>query len=146
MTSLPHQIYDDNYKLLLKLYPFITRIDNDDRILLTSDNHMPFSISLINRSDYILQIAIAHYKKQNDDLVPDPEITLKLNTKYNFVEVLSYQDEFGIIHVYNDKGEIDLKERDELNKFLRNWLLRLLKTGYQYNMYKNYLETNAHIS
>ncbi len=127
MNNVHNQVFDRNYKLLTELCPKIKEIHIFEHLVLKSENHLPLHITFINQSTDFLKIAITHYKKQNDDLIPDPELIIKFHKTYKIVEVLSYQDEFGFVPVYNERGEIDIQRRDELNNFLRNWLRRLLQ-------------------
>ena len=92
---------------------------------------MPLSINLISEDNSSRELSLAHLKSKNGDLIPDPEIILNLYLDDKYIEVISYQNEFGFISVKNGKGDVYIDERNCLNAFLKNWLLCLTRERYQ---------------
>ena len=46
-------------------------------------------------------------------------------------EALTYQDCFGYREVYPTPGQVDVRAKAELNRFLSQWLSNLLAQGHQ---------------
>lgn len=85
----------------------------------------PLVVEILLRTQDDMRIALAHHKVVNGDVVPDPEVIIKVNLKRKYLEALSYQDEFGFRAIYDEKGNIEISARDEINDFLSKWLRRL---------------------
>lgn len=79
-------------------------------------------------------IALAHYFSQNGDLVPDPDMQIRIDLELETGEAMHYQDQFGYrpVYVFEDGKElVNLKEKKEQNKFLSGWLSNLINQGHK---------------
>ena len=83
--------------------------------------------------------SMTHYFEQNGDLVPDPDMEIKIHHEKKMAEALSYQDQLIYQVVYPKPGYVDLKLKKDLNKFLLQWLKNLELQGF----YNGRSEKNA---
>jgi hypothetical protein len=83
-------------------------------------------------------IALSHYFKQNGDLVPDPDMQIRILPEMKVAEAMTYQDQFGHQEIYPDKGDgkeyVDLRRKRELNKFLSQWLSNIIRQGHKIDL------------
>ncbi len=77
-----------------------------------------------------LTISLAHYYEQNGDLVPDPDMEVKVY-KHGMAEALAYQDSFGYRRVYPEPGKVAPRAKKELNRFLAYWLKNIIDQGHK---------------
>jgi len=118
----------ENYKLLEKI---VKRFDFD-YLKLKSDGFMDLVIEKLNEDGNVKIISLAHYYEQNGDLIPDPDIVVRVNTDFETAEVLEYQDTHGYVRIYSsDNKYINLKARRNLNSFLNFFLKQKLKQGFK---------------
>jgi len=75
-------------------------------------------------------IAMSHYFRQNGDMVPDPDMVIRIYPLMKMAEALTYQDCFGFRMVYPTPGEVNLRARKDLNIFLNEWLSNILTQGF----------------
>ena len=76
-------------------------------------------------------IALSHYFKQNGDMVPDPDMEIRIYPAMKMAEALTYQDSFGYRMVYPTPDEVNLKAKKDLNVFLNQWLTNILGQGFE---------------
>ena len=76
-------------------------------------------------------IALSHYFKQNGDMVPDPDMEVRIYPAMKMAEALTYQDCFGYRVVYPTPDEVNLKAKKDLNVFLNQWLTNILGQGFE---------------
>ncbi len=79
-------------------------------------------------------IALAHYYKQNGDMVPDPDMQIRVMPDTKMAEALSYQDIYGFQEIYSErdgKETVDLRLKKDLNGFLKTWLGNLIQQGHK---------------
>jgi hypothetical protein len=50
---------------------------------------------------------MGHNYRQNGDLVPDPDMEIRILPEPGMAEALSYQDSFGYRRVYFDNAKVD---------------------------------------
>lgn len=93
---------------------------------LKSSSFMDLVIERLGDSRY----SLSHYCEQNGDLVPDPDMEIRVFPDMRMAEALTYQDSFGFRRVYED-GKIDAAAKKELNSFLEQWLANLLDQGFK---------------
>jgi hypothetical protein len=48
-------------------------------------------------------------------LIPDPDMVIRIDTKAETVEALTFQDTYTYREVYPDRNRVDLKAKKELN-------------------------------
>jgi uncharacterized protein YqiB (DUF1249 family) len=116
-TTLPSLIYQ-------KLQPILQHHEfkKTGYIKLESPPYMALIVEQ-NSPDLI---SMTHYYKSNGDLVSDPDMVIKIDTKSETAEAMSYQDAYRYQDVRNEDGVVeDFKLQGELNKFLVMWLNNL---------------------
>ena len=83
------------------------------------------------------QIALAHYFEQNGDLVPDPDMQVRVNTEMKTAEALTFQNMYVYQQVYEEeqgKHYVNIKLKKDLNAFLDNWLSNAIAQGHRIDM------------
>ena len=75
-------------------------------------------------------ISLTHYYKQNGDLCPDPDMTVKIIPSIKMAEALTYQDTYRYQEVYLDDNKYYPQLKKELNTFLNKWLSNLKMQGF----------------
>ncbi|MHB8967273.1 MAG: DUF1249 domain-containing protein [Thermoleophilia bacterium] len=76
-------------------------------------------------------IALSHYFKQNGDMVPDPDMEVRIYPEMKMAEALTYQDSFGFQQVYPTPSQVNLKAKKDLNVFLNQWLSNIIAQGFE---------------
>ena len=94
---------------------------------------MDLNLDLLSRDGEIITVALSHYYEQNGDLIADPDMVVRIDTKAETVEALTFQDTYTYREVYLDGDRVDLKAKKELNEFLLQWLTNLLDQGHRLN-------------
>lgn len=132
-------INDDNFynepitiyhKLYSKLEAITSGLDSflrdKEYLKLESRGFMDLIIEKIDKDT----ISIAHYYKQNSDLIADIDITAKIDINNKTAEVLSYQDCFKYNQIYHDDGTTNEKLKKDINNFFLKWLEILKQQGF----------------
>ncbi|MFY0689121.1 MAG: DUF1249 domain-containing protein [Cyclobacteriaceae bacterium] len=141
-SSIPKRkasVYEVNYRKLLKVIPHLIEKVNDGftsgKSVLVGEGMMDLNFDYLFTDDEgHMVVALAHNYEQNGDLVPDPDMQLRINPKLETVEALSFQDTYGYQQVYHEekgKNLVNTKAKSELNKFLSQWLTNLIKQGHK---------------
>ena len=80
-------------------------------------------------------IALSHYYKHpSGDMIPDPDMEIRIMPKERAAEALSYQDSFSYRLVYGDEGRlVSVALKHDLNQFLEQWLSNCLEQGHRLN-------------
>lgn len=117
-------IYKEIYKGIERL---IGDIQSFKDTVLKSPGFMDLHIERLSKDT----IALTHYYQQNGDLIPDPDMEIRIYHKTKMAEALSYQDSFGFRRVYPEDNKIDIKAKKELNQFLLTWLRNLRLQGFK---------------
>ena len=91
---------------------------------------MPLSVDVLYRERTRLCIALAHNFEQNGDLVPDPDMELRVDLENQTVEALTYQDQRVYQEVYPAPGQVRLGLKASLNSFLSTWLANIESQGF----------------
>ncbi len=91
---------------------------------------------LYHDTDEIL-IALAHNYEQNFDLIPDPDMQIRIFPKVEMAEAMTYQDTYSYREVYpveQRDGEmvtlVNPQAKVDLNSFLLQWLKNLEDQGF----------------
>ena len=92
---------------------------------------MDLNLDLLSRDDEIITVALSHYYEQNGDLIADPDMVVRIDTKAETVEALTFQDTYTYREVYPDGSAVDLTAKKELNEFLLQWLTNLFDQGHK---------------
>jgi uncharacterized protein YqiB (DUF1249 family) len=78
-----------------------------------------------------ITVALSHYYEQNGDLIGDPDMVLRIDTKTETVEALIFQDTYTYREVYPDGSAVGLKAKKGLNAFLLQWLTNLIDQAHK---------------
>jgi uncharacterized protein YqiB (DUF1249 family) len=92
---------------------------------------MDLNLDLLSRNDERITVALSHYYEQNGDLIADPDMVVRIDTKSETVEALTFQDMYTYREVYLDGNRVDVKAKNELNEFLLQWLTNLIDQGHK---------------
>lgn len=122
-------IYQSNWAKLNRIFPDLQ--SNNSHRKLTSLSMMDLNLDILSKSEDYLIIALSHYYEQNGDLVPDPDMEIRVDFANRIVEALTYQDSFGYQEVYPEPSKVNPDIRKDLNRFLNKWLTNILDQGYQ---------------
>jgi len=126
-----------NYRRLLKLAPdLVERLEKGEEVYGKSQErgYEDFSMELTHKSKRGYFLALSQYYKQNGDLVPDPDMVIRLDAKQETIEALSFQDYRIYAEVYDDiytPKMVNPKEKKSQNSFLEVWLRNLYKQGHR---------------
>jgi len=129
-------IYETIYRKLSKLVPNLAEIEEYAK--LTAPGYMDLGIDVIDRNDEYTVIALSHYYKHpSGDMIPDPDMEVRITHELQMAEAMSYQDTFGYQQVYHDWDtetqrfrKVAPRAKKELNSFLNKWLTNLLQQGH----------------
>ena len=124
-------IYEQNYKRLKKLIPDLDTLPANCYRKSKSNGFMDLSFEVLSRGTDQFICAMAHYFEMNGDLVPDPDMEIRVVPSMKMVEALTFQDQFGFQVVYPEPGKVNPQVKKELNQFLRQWLGNLIKQGHK---------------
>lgn len=121
-------IYETNYKKMEKI--FGTAWQETSHVTLKSGGFMDLHFENIGENTF----AMAHYFEQNGDLVPDPDMEIRVNPELKTVEALSYQCQLAYTVVYPDPENpnmFNIRAKIELNNFLGMWLRNIINQGFR---------------
>jgi len=118
-------IYERIYKKISSLFYPLPEIG--EQHIYKSEGFMDLHVERLAEN----KISLTHYFKQNGDLVPDPDMEIKINDKFGTAEALTFQDQFSYMEVYPDKVHINMRAKKELNTFLLMWLDNIKKQGFK---------------
>lgn len=91
---------------------------------LSSNGFMDLIVECISEN----VISLTHYYRQNGDLIPDPDMTIRIH--YGMAEALTFQDYNSLKRVYTGDGYYSPALKKDLNKFLDFWLTNLKRQGF----------------
>lgn len=123
-------VYGKNFLKMEKLGLFkIT-----EHATLKSGAYMDLVVEVLDQDEKYTTISLAHYGKQNGDLMSDPEMVLRVHRESFMVEALTFTNHYvGVYHeVYPTPETVNLRYKKELNSFLGTWLKNLKDQGFKY--------------
>jgi len=125
-------IYETIYKKLYRLIPHLDRIKTASKAKTSAFMDLNLDI-LDDTKDYKI-IALSHYYKHpSGDMIPDPDMTIRIYKATKTAEALTYQDLYRYDQVYAEQGElVNKKVKQQLNQFLDSWLSNLLDQGHKF--------------
>ncbi|RYE52673.1 MAG: DUF1249 domain-containing protein [Sphingobacteriales bacterium] len=123
--------YEQLFKKIDALVPNLAQIEPGEGLKLTADGFMDLHVDVLWHEKDKTTIAMAHYYKQNGDMVPDPEMQIAVYPDRKMAEALTYQDSFGYREVYPEEGMVNPKAKTELNQFLNQWLNNIKMQGHK---------------
>ena len=121
--------FEQIFRKILALVPDLEKMEQGQAIKLKSHGFMDLHIDVLSKEADRTIISMAHYYKQNGDLVPDPDMEIALYPKHKLAEALTYQDTFGFKEVYPEAGKVYPAIKKELNSFLNQWLNNIKVQG-----------------
>lgn len=122
-------IHHSNFKKLHAIIPDIENIPSFAKSL--SEGFMDLNFDRLEKTDTGYLIALSHlYKHPSGDLIPDPDMTLLVNTVDKTVMALTYQDTYRYDDV-NATGAQNQKLAKQLDEFLSVWLSNLHQQGHR---------------
>jgi len=98
---------------------------------------MDLGVDRLYGDEESVTIALSHYYKQNDDMIPDPDMEVRIYLQMKMAEALTYQDSFGYQQVYPSPSQVNLKAKKDLNVFLNQWLSNIIEQGFERSGGKN---------
>ena len=121
-------VYKENYKHIDKLTGGLLNFISSPNgyLKLKSQPYMDLTIERIGPDE----ISLTHYYEQNGDLVPDPDMQVRIDFQNETAEALTCQDWICFRAVYPEPGKVNLKLKKDLNFFLLQWLKGLKKQGF----------------
>lgn len=123
--------FEQIFKKIQSLVPNLDKIEPGEGIRLKSKNFMDLNIDVLWKEADKITISMAHYYKQNGDMVPDPDMEIAVYPKQKMAEALSYQDSYGYREVYPEPDKFYSKAKKELNNFLNQWLNNIKMQGHK---------------
>ena len=125
-------IYHRNFRKLLQIIPDLSGLHGGYYLRFEAgESFMPLSVDTLYREGTRLCIALAHNFEQNGDLVPDPDMELRVDLEAETVEALTFQDRRVFQEVYPAPGQVCLGLKASLNAFLSTWLTNIGHQGFR---------------
>ncbi|HFQ92039.1 MAG TPA: DUF1249 domain-containing protein [Chromatiales bacterium] len=126
------QLYEDNYRYLLRVLPDIRAIQGT--IVSEYDGRPVMFVDMLEQCPYTSIMAVTHYLSKGSHFVPDMELRLRVCHDARVAEVTSYQQHARLLPVYHvpNRSMYQRHEKKQVNLFLREWLLFCLRYGFQF--------------
>ena len=118
-------LYEQNYKILEEILGDLTKLP--EYLKLKSSGFMDLNMDNLGND----RIALSHNYEQNGDLIPDPDMEIRILPELKAIEALSYQDTYGYQAVYPEPGKVNIRAKQKLNVFLSHWLKNLRDQGFK---------------
>ena len=126
MSDIPHK----NYRKLSVLLPSLPTIPEYFKSLVPG--FMDLHLDYLEKNGGVYKIALSHYYKHpSGDMIPDPDMTMLVDTVGQTVEALTCQDIYRYDEVFVDV-EADQSIRKSLNNFLSQWLQNCIDQGHRF--------------
>ena len=122
-------IYERIFRKLEKILGNLTEIPEYQK--LKASGFMDLGVDRLYADEESVTIALSHYFKQNGDMVPDPDMEVRIFPEMKMAEALTYQDSFGYQQVYPTPTQVNLKAKKDLNVFLNQWLSNIIEQGFE---------------
>lgn len=125
------------YQKLHTLLPSMGNIREGNAWKLKASGFMDLNIDMLADNREAVEphfiVALSHYyRHESGDMIPDPDMVVKVWTERQEAEALTYQDLYRFDEVYSsDTGQADPKLQRSLNEFLSQWLDNLLLQGHK---------------
>jgi len=130
-------IYERIYDKLNKL-GVIALIENNSEaaksVVDPSGGFMDLCFDKLDDDRDKVRISLAHYYKQNGDLMCDPDMEILVYHGLNSAEALTFQMANPPIYqeVYPEPGKVNPKLKRQLNSFLNTWLKNAIDQGHHF--------------
>ena len=122
-------IYNKIHAGLLQIIPDLTALKDGGYRCSEVSGYMPLSLNVLHATETEIHLALAHNYKQNGDLVPDPDMEIRVYPKSCHAEALTFQDQSSFRRIYGDNA-VDVPAKKSLNEFLLGWLENLNQQGH----------------
>jgi uncharacterized protein len=131
-------IYEQNYRLLLRLAPDVENIP--DAEISSEDGRITLHLKVLEQSRYTTTIHLTHFFKDEDGSAKaSPDLNVRLYHDAQVAEVYLLdkhgkldKSEFGI-----SVGDNELASKCKINGFLEKWLAYCVATGYHFHVVEN---------
>ncbi len=145
MTNRQTELYNSIYQKLEQVIPDLERHLGTSTTHGKSQLHSPGFMDL--SFDYLRAegdgqhvIALAHGYEMNGDIVPDPDMEIRITPATKIAEALTYQDQYVFQRVHDEyDGEpfVNLRLKADLSEFLDQWLTNCIEQGHRVEMTKD---------
>jgi len=92
VQHMARPIYEIIYSKLEQVLGDLTQLP--DHIKLEASGFMDLSMDVLVRESDHIRISLSHYYSQNGDLVPDPDMELRIFPDLKMAEALTFQDAY----------------------------------------------------
>jgi uncharacterized protein YqiB (DUF1249 family) len=96
------------------------------------EGFMDLNLDVLHKTTDCVEIALSHYFEQHSDLVPDPDMQIRIYPATKTAEASTYQDQFGYREVYPEPRKVNVAAKKDLNNFLAQWLKNCLDQGHSF--------------
>lgn len=127
MQTINEQIYTK----LIRLIPDLLNMESGDHMKSISKGYMDLSLDMLSSNDDQIIIALAHNYVSNGDIVPDPDMEIRIFKNSKSAEALTYQDIRTYDCVYDDENNADQRLQNSLNSFLNAWLKNCISQNHK---------------
>jgi len=117
-------IYEIIYSKLEKVLGDLTELPNSMK--LEASGFMDLSMNVLERDIDHIKISLSHYYSQNGDLVPDPDMEIRIYPESKMAEALTFQDSYLYQEVYPTPQTVSPRLKIQLNRFLNQWLTNII--------------------
>ena len=101
----------------------------------TSSGFMDLNVDLLHRNGEKCEIALSHYyRHESGDMIPDPDMQVKIDFEEGSAMATTYQDAFGYQEVEPTLAQFKSPGRTravQLTAFLSQWLQNIQVQGHQ---------------
>jgi len=122
-------IYERIYQKLERIIGNLSCIPHNIRF--EAYGFMDLSVDKLYVDGQSVTIAMSHYFRQNGDMIPDPDMVIRIYPAMKMAEALTYQDCFGFRMVYPSPDQVNFRAKKDLNVFLNQWLSNILNQGFE---------------
>lgn len=134
--------YSSIYKKLLRLIPGLMeqlQAGEDCSGKSHREGYMDLHFDFLHKDKQGYVIALAHYYEMNGDLVPDPDMQIRIIPEMNMAEAMTFQNLYRYDEVYvedNGKEMVNTKMKTQLNTHLNEWLSTLISYKHSVKLVK----------
>ncbi len=136
---------DANYFRILKLLPNLALNSRREISLPHSEfiEQVVVTIEVIEKFTYTSTVRISQYSENNDLSIEPPEMQIRMYHDAKTAEVISYRNHryFKSIYAVPNKNMYHPDEKEQLNLFLKEWLIHCLEKG----LYKHLNSSNEYL-
>jgi len=119
-----------NYERILSLIPGIENMRLGAAGKLTAAGFMDLHYDVLDCRLNRVDIALAHYYKQNGDSVPDPDMRIWLDLEKRMAYPMSFQNSITYRACIDENDRVRTQELQQQSVFLSQWLRNLKSQGH----------------